>query len=196
MKENHVNWIYWKCQVILMALVCVSMVIAGCAATKQARKTETSGFLGDYSQLKEGGKGEALLVYIAPDVQWRKYKKIQMEPITVWSNDQLEDVPKEELQAIVDNADSAVREALKSDYEFTDRPGPDVLRIRAAITQAEGSGVVLDTISTIIPQIRTLSTIKTLATGTAAFVGEAGVEAEILDPLTNTRLGAAVDRRV
>ena len=53
----------------------IAMLVTGCALTQQARKTEPAGFLGDYSNLKEGGKDEALLVYIdesTPSVQLRQ----------------------------------------------------------------------------------------------------------------------------
>jgi hypothetical protein len=38
--------------------------------------------------------------------------------------------------------------------------------------------------------------VKKVATGTAAFVGKAGVEAEIQDSMSEERLAAAVDRQV
>jgi hypothetical protein len=189
MRHNCIGWAS-----ATLALAFVSFACAGCTATKQARSAEPSGFL--TGKLYEGKEGQALLVYFAPDAQWSKYTKIQMDPITVWANDQLASVPKDELQVLVDYADSSIREALKSDYGFVDRPGPEVMRLRVAITQAKGSPVVLDTLSTVVPQLRALATVKQIATGTAAFVGEAGVEAELLDSMTNRRLAAAVDRRV
>ena len=39
---------------LLVAIVC----LLGACATMQARSTETTGFLKDYSQLKEGGDGK------------------------------------------------------------------------------------------------------------------------------------------
>jgi Protein of unknown function (DUF3313) len=90
----------------------------------------------------------------------------------------------------------AIGTALARDYRLVDKPGAGVLRLRVAITEAEGSTVPLDVASTVIPQMRALSTVKRVATGTAAFVGKAGVEAEIEDSMTEQRLAAAVDRQV
>ena len=180
--------------------VVAGLALTGCAATHQARSVKPSGFLSDYSQLREGKEGEALLVYVRPGVDWKKYDAILLEPVEVWHDAArtgfLQDVPKDEAQVLADYLDASLRNALKSDYRFVDRPGPGVLRLRVAITEAEGSTVPLDAVSTVIPQMRTLSAVKRLATGTAAFVGKAGVEGELIDGLTDQRLGAAVDRRV
>ena len=56
--------------------------------------------------------------------------------------------------------------------------------------------VVLDVVSSIVPQARALSTIKGLATGKPAFVGEASIEAKISDAQTGKLLAAVADRRV
>jgi hypothetical protein len=170
------------------------MLMAGCPATYQARKVEPSGFL--TGKFEKGKEGQALLVYIDESADWKKYTKIQMDPVTIWANQATHGLDPDEAQVLVDYLDSSVRHALQSDYAFVDRPGPDVMRLRVAITEAKGSRVVLDTLSTVVPQMRALSGVKRVATGTAAFVGEAGVEAELLDSMNNRRLAAAIDRRV
>jgi len=181
------------------ATLCLVAVLAGCAATHQAPSAKPSGFLRDYSQLREGRPGEALLVYIKPDVDWRRYDKMMIEPVAIWGggakSGTLEDVPHEEEQVLVDYFDAALREELGKDYKLVDRPGPGVLRLRVAITEAEGSTVPLDVLSTFVPQMRTLSGVKRVATGTAAFVGKAGAEGEIKDSMSDERLAAAVDRQ-
>jgi len=74
-------------------------------------------------------------------------------------------------------------------------PGPRTLRIRLAITEAKGARVVADTVTSVVPQLRMLSTLGGMATDTRMFVGAAGVEMEITDSLTARRLAAAVDER-
>ena len=184
---------------LLIGTLAVALGAMGCAPTRQARSVKPSGFLGDYSQLTPGKEGEALLLYIRPGVEWAKYDKIWLEPVTIWGDVKtgfLRSVPKDEAQVTADYLDASLRNALSKDYQLVDKAGPGVLRLRVAITEAEGSTVALDLVSTIVPQMRLLSTVKQLATGTAAFVGKAGVEGEIQDSITNHRLVAAVDRRV
>ena len=71
----------------------------------------------------------------------------------------------------------------------------DTLWIQGAITEGEESDVVLDTVSSVIPQLKVLTGAKGLATGVAGFTGAATVEVKITDASTGTLLSAAVDRR-
>jgi hypothetical protein len=186
-------------------LVCVLIGTGGCASTQEAKSVEKSGFLGDYSMLKEGqrstfGQGaenQALLIYKNPAADWRKYKKVQLDPVTVWlgANSKMKEVSAEDRQRLANLLWSKIDEQLRKDYEMTSQPGPDVVRIQVAITEGESSNVVLDTVSSIIPQTRVLSGAKSMATGVSAFTGSASVEMKVTDGSTGTLLVAAVDRR-
>jgi len=182
------------------------LVVTGCAATQEAKSVEKSGFLGDYSLLKEGERStisesaedQALLVYRNPAADWPKYRKIQLDPVTVWmsgKDSQLKDVSVEDRQRLAALLWSKLDESLRKDYEMTSQAGPDVLRIQAAITEAESSNAVLDTVTSVIPQARLLSGMKSLATGVSLFTGSASAEMKITDTETGTLLVAAVDRR-
>jgi hypothetical protein len=172
-----------------------ALAAAGCT-TVQANEAKPSGFLGDYSQLEKGNGDQALLTYVDRSVQWSAYKKIHMDPVTIYANENLKDVEPEQLQTLANYLDATVREHLKNDYEFVETAGPDVMRLRVAITEAEGSSVVLDTLSTIVPIGRVITEAKLLAAGTGTFAGAAGCEAELLDSTTGTRMAGAVDRRI
>ena len=167
----------------------------GCALTRETRSVEKSGFLGDYSDLREGGTGEAQLVYIKPGVRWAAYDKIVIEPVTLWTNASIANVPPEDQQLLADYLDASLRNELAKDYKIVDRAEPGALTVRVAITDAKGARVLANTVSKVVPQLRLLTTVGGLATDTQVLVGRAGVEAEVLDSVTNERLGAAVDRR-
>ena len=70
-----------------------------------------------------------------------------------------------------------------------------MLRIQAAITEAGESNAILDTVTSIVPQTRLLSGMKSLATGVSAFPGRASVEIKVTDSAIGTILVEAVDRR-
>jgi hypothetical protein len=186
-------------------LLCILIGAGGCAATQEAKSVQKSGFLGDYSVLREGQRSsmkesladEALWVYRNPNADWRKYKKIQLDPVTVWlgPNSQMKDVPVEDRQRLANMFWSKLDEELRKDYEMTSQAGPDVLRIQLAITEAESSNPVLDTVSSVIPQTRLLSGMKSAATGVSAFTGSASMEGKATDGATGTLLSAFVDRR-
>ncbi|TMB44267.1 MAG: DUF3313 domain-containing protein [Deltaproteobacteria bacterium] len=71
-----------------LAVVVAAGIVAlsGCPTTRQTRSVEKSGFLGDYSQLREGGMGEAQLVYIKSGVPWARYSKMEIDPVTIWTS--------------------------------------------------------------------------------------------------------------
>ncbi len=187
---------------LFVGIVCVFLSTAGMAApitTHQSLDVETSGFLKDYSALKPGEEGEAHLLFINADANFRKYKKILMDPIAVYAikdSDNLEKIPQDELRNIVNYLDAAVRDRLEDDYRFVSKPGPDVMRLRIAVTDAKGANVLVNTTSSVTPVGLAVSGVKKLSTGASTGVGRATIEVEIVDAQTGERLAAAVDERV
>ncbi len=181
-----------------ISFVLMAGVMCGCRSTYQARSVKPTGFLGDYSQLRAGKADETLLTYVNPSVEFRKYDKVMFDPVRIYatSSRSMARLPKEDLQRIVNYFDAAAWVHLKKNFTLVSEPGPGVMRIRAAITEAKGANVVLDTISTVIPVGLALSEVKRIATGTHASVGSAGVEVEGLDSMSNLRMFALADARV
>ena len=64
---------------IVVLLLSVLMLALGCAA-KQSRHVEKTGFLGDYSEFKQGKSNEALYLYINPKAQCNNYTKVMIDP--------------------------------------------------------------------------------------------------------------------
>jgi hypothetical protein len=188
------------------AILALMFVVTGCASTQEAKSVEKSGFLGDYSLLKEGQRStisegaedEALWVYKNPAADWRKYRKVILDPVTVWTSgkdSQLKDVSVEDRQRLSALLWKTFDETLRKDYEMTSQAGPDVMRLQVAITEAGSSNAVLDTVTSIVPQTRLLSGMKSLATGVSAFTGSASAEIKVTDSDTGVILFEAVDRR-
>ena len=64
----------------VVGLVALTTLLAGCAASQQAREVQESGFLGqDYELLRPGEEGEALLVYRNPEASRTSYDKIKRQ---------------------------------------------------------------------------------------------------------------------
>jgi hypothetical protein len=188
------------------AILLFMLVVTGCAATQEAKSVERSGFLGDYSLLKEGerstfqqgAENQALLVYKNPAADWRKYRKVWLDPVTVWmsqKDSQLKDVSVEDRQRMAALFWSKLDEQLRKDYVMTYQAGPDVMRIQAAITEADPSNAVLDSVTSVIPQARLLSGMVSLGRGVSLFTGSASVEVKMTDTATGAILAEGVDRR-
>ena len=183
-----------KRQTILAAAAAAAL--GACAATQQARDVETTGFLGDeYALLRPGGENEALLVYRNPNVDWRAYDAIFLELSFLRSPG--DGISSEDATTLLDNFAGFIKEEAGDRYLFTTERGKaGSLMVEVAITDADESEPVLDTISSVLPLGLATSTIKTALTGEPAFVGEASIEARISDAATGELLVAAVDRRV
>ncbi len=186
--------------VAVLAAICM---FTGCSTTTAPKENAVtgqqppvfkSGFLGDYSQLKPGGKDKALLVYINPAARWATYKSIIVEPVRCYSTAEVS-IPASDQQVLASYFYNALRENLAKDFTLVDKPGPGVLKLQTAITDATASKPVLRTVSVVIPQARVLNGAQSLATGTYAFAGNTMVEGQIVDSVTGERLAAALDKR-
>lgn len=176
----------------------VALSFAACATTRQTRSVETSGFLGDYSMLRPGTGEEAQLIYINPGADFASYDKVMLDPVSIVftrGSASSQKVSDAEIKRLADRLYYAVQVRLDDDYQIVEKPGPGVLRIRAALTEVRGSNVAVDVITTAIPQIKMIATVGQLATDAHLFVGSAGIEVEILDSATGERLAAVVDER-
>ena len=182
----------------LMGAACgLAWLLAGCASTKAAPPQRYSGFLEDYSILSpsEGSDGAALR-YVKPGAKLGLFEQLLIDPVVVYYGvgTGLHDIPKQDLETLANHLYSALVRQLGADYPLVQRPGPDVLRIQVALTEAEPSDVAMNAVSSALP-VRPISDLKQLTTGTQAFVGTAGIEAKILDAASGQLLAAAVDRR-
>jgi hypothetical protein len=186
-------------------LIVVAALLVGCAATKQARTMEKSGFLGDvYPLMHKGGNGEALLIYKNPrvaEIPRGTYRKMLLEPVTIWGPAAAEQNAsrQKDLHDVADLLYALTYDNLSKDYEMVSAPGPNTLRIQAAMTRADQSYVVLRAVSTIPAPMNVLALgtlLKDLGTGKPLFVGEASIEMKISDSETGEILAASADRRV
>lgn len=188
---------------LLSVVACVTL--AGCAATKQARTVEPSGFLQDlYPQMREGKGDEALLVYRNPNVDWSAkatYKNVLLDPVMIWrgKDSKIQGLDHRDAQAIADTFYALLYQELAKDYDMVTQPGPKTFRMQAALTDAEQSSPGLDILSSVPAPFNVAfvaSTIKALSTGKPLFKGEASIEAKLIDADSGEVLAAAVDRRV
>lgn len=183
----------------LFVLIIAAASIIGCKTTHTSRSVDAAGFLSDYTSLQAGSGDDPQLIYINETANWAGYKKVLMDQISVYTprDSKLARMSADDRQALVDYADVAMRTALvKGGYTLVREPGPDVMRLRLAFTDAKASNVVLDTTSNIMPPMIAASTLKRVATGSHLAVGMARVEAEMLDSNTNRQIAAMAGERV
>ena len=181
---------------IAVLLLACALPALGCGAVRGRRGApEETGFLRDYRQLGPREGYDARLVYVSPRADWSRYSAVEIDSVTLWASHENVKLSKQDQQMLTDLVYKAMHEQLGREFRLVDRAGPDVLRLRAALTQAKGANVPLRTMSTILPQALLLGAAVGLSADTAATVGTATLEAELLDSITGERLAAAVDQR-
>ena len=182
--------------VLIGTLVVLTLTMVACAGTRGRRKApEHSGFLRDYSQLTEEKDRPAKQSYVNPKANWSDYDAIWIESISMWANEATGKLDPEEKQMLTDYFFKALHDELSEHFKIADGPGAGVLQFRAALTEAKGANVPLKAITTIVPQLKMLTTLVGVSADMVVTVGEATMEAEVLDSMTKVRLAAAVDQR-
>lgn len=196
---------------IIASAVCASLLMLGAcsetvatapivpeasAGTEAAAPTTPQGvgFLSNYSNLKPGQQGQPQWVYVNPNVQWSKYTKVMIDPVTFVASEN-SDVSPEDQQALADYFYNELKKQIGEKATIVNQAGPNVLRLRVALTDAEGATPGLRSISVIVPQARVLNLVQSAATGSYAFVGSASCEGEVTDSVTGEQLAAWIDKR-
>lgn len=188
---------YGRLILVTLTLAAVALSSTGCGIIKPLRQrrgeAEHAGFLRDYSQLQPQEGYKAKEVYINPQAAWSQYSAVYIDSVTMWVNDPNKAPSREDQQMLTDMLYKALSDKVGEKFTLAGRPGPGVIRVRAALTQAKGAKVALNAVTTVIPQLRVLATVGGVAADTAALVGSASIEGELVDSVTNERLVAAID---
>ena len=185
---------------VSLAIALGAIAMTGCSTTKEARHVTPAGFLGDYSDMRRGVGNEPYLVYGNPRADCRLYRKAMIDPVTLWARgdqsslQELEEKDRDMLRTL--GAEALRQTVTDAGMTIVDSPGPGVMRIRGAFTEAEKANVLLEDISAAAPYVSGAATVYAEGKGQALFTGDVAYELEYLDSVTGERLSAAVDKRV
>jgi hypothetical protein len=186
-----------KVRTIVAALV-LAEVVAGCGVMKPVRgrrgDAEHTGFLGDYTELQKREGYDAQEVYVNPSTPWSGYDAVYIDSVTLWVKPEMK-LSEEDQQMLTDMLYKSLREKLGEKFTVAEHSGPGVVKLRFALTEAKGANVPMNAITTVVPQLRVVSTAVGLSADAAKLVGAASVEGEAQDSITNERLAAMVDSR-
>ena len=174
----------------VFTLICCTFF--GCASPP---KETLSGFLKNYPQFQPGPTDGVDQIYIKPGSDLSKYHRVMLDEAQFYLKKSSTDqgIQASELKELSDTFHRAVFEALGNAYHLVTESGPDVLRVRLAITDIETSNPAMSGITTVLPVGLAISVAKKATTGSYTGVGGASMEVEILDSLSNERLIAAID---
>jgi hypothetical protein len=164
----------------IVPLLC-ALILAACNATPPAH----SGFLKDYSALKPDKYGNAALLWSeAPGFDWKRYTAVMLDPVVIYYHSEAGSraIQPEEVQKLAAYFREAVVSELKDSYPVTTTPGPQVLRIRTAISDVVAANPAVNVVTTAVAFL-------------PLDMGGAAIEAEFLDSVTGERLAAMIERK-
>ena len=188
--------------VALFSLAAATGVAAAADAdSDQFGDYKSVGFLSDYSQLKpEGGDSKAFIArYTGKDAD--KYDKLLIDRIKVYFKDadEAQGIDPTDLKALTDYFHAAIVKAMGDAYPVVTEPGPDVLRLRIAVTNLVPNNPAASVITLAVPFLWLADAGTGVAkgnTGSTAFVGEATIEMEVMDSASNKQLAAYIETRI
>ena len=182
----------WALAVVMGAMFSVSAVSAG--------DPPFSGFLGGpsvYQKLKAGPEGGAKLRWVKPGADFKPYNKFMVDSVIFYISDESDSkgIDPEVMKQNGDAFNKALVAAFKDKYPIVAEPGPDVLRIRIAITNIKQSRPGVSAVTSILPVGLVVSTVKRGTSGGWSGGGETGAELMALDSTTNDVLVMGVDQQ-
>lgn len=173
-----------KIKLLQAALVTGALLLAGC--TSHVTQSEKfSGFLGDYSNLKETktASGTPVLHWIDPSFKASNYSYLMFEPIKFYPEPQpTAQISKETLQGVLDYANTRLKPAMGERLQLTDHAGPRTLIFKGAITGVNTSAEGLQFYE-VIPVALVIAGTET-ATGHRTRDTEVYFEGELVDAST------------
>ncbi|VVP49488.1 hypothetical protein PS862_05313 [Pseudomonas fluorescens] len=122
---------------LMMSTLCIASIgVVGCSS-KVVEPDQYSGFLKDYSQLKEAQSpsGATVMRWVDPKLDINKYTSVYIEPTQLYPKPQpTVKIPQGTLSGITSYYDQALKREVSKSLPLAAGPGPGVLVVRAAIT--------------------------------------------------------------
>lgn len=175
----------------LIVLV-LTLTLIACASEPMKQ----SGFLKDYQKnMATGPEDGAKLRWLESGVDFGKYNKVMLDSVIFYLADDSEykGIDPAEMKELADACNLAIVNALKDKYPLVSEAGPDVLRLKVALTGIKQSYPVLSGVTSIVPVGLVISAVKKGTTGSWTGSGATSAEIMVIDSTTNKVIGVAHD---
>lgn len=162
---------------------------------------QAKGFLSDYSKIPTTPAEDGAYKYRDTNVDAQKYPKLLVDRIKIWFKEDAEykGIDPDELKMLTDYFYQAIEKAMGDAYPMVKEPGPDVLRLRIALTDVHPNQVAASVTTLVVPFVWVADAGSGVAKGEAGstvFTGEATMELEVLDSVSSDQLAAYIQTEV
>ncbi len=185
-----------KTTVKLSMVVMIGFTLMLCAGCASAPK-ETGFLNGYYKDLQPGPKDGVKQRWLKPGVDFAKYNKFMVDSVIFYYADDSEDkgIDAEQMKELTDAFNQEIVNALQDKYPIVADPGPDVARLRIALTNVKKSKPVISAVTSVVPVGLAINLVKKGTTGAWTGSGATSAEFEALDSMTNEVIAVAVDEQ-
>jgi hypothetical protein len=193
---NENKEVFMKSALKMFAVIFIGLAFM--TSTGFAGDPKYSGFLeGYYKNLKPGPEGGAKMLWVKTGTSIGKYDKFMIDSVIFYFADDSEykGIDPQVMKDLSDGFNKAIVAAFKDKYPLVSEPGPDVARIRYAITGFKQSRPAISAFTTIMPVGLAVSVVKRGIAGSWTGSGATSGELMVMDSMTNDVIGVAVDER-
>lgn len=178
-------------RIAVVALAASALIVSSCAPGGRS----PSGFLRNYKQLDAGyGTEDAVSAYVKPALDLKQYDSVIIDPVTtVFGTPGISNEVKEQIAACLADA---MRAQTGGKLKIATAPGPNVLRVRTALTDIYEGYNPGPAVTTVHANPKATLTGKLGSEAVASFMSHVAFEGEILDSVTGERLCAKCDHRL
>jgi hypothetical protein len=180
-------------RICMFVIIGLSLTLAGCASGPKQ-----TGFLnGYYKDLGPGPSGGVKYRWLKPGVDFSKYNRLMIDSVVFYYAPDSEDkgIDGEQMKELTDAFNTELVNVLKDSYPIVAEPGPDVARIKIALTDIKKSRPVIGVVSSVVPAGIGISIIKKGTTGSWSGSGATSAEFMALDSTTNDVIAVAEDEQ-
>ncbi len=182
---------------LTVVAIAIAMPFAANASDTLVKKENYSGFLKDYSQLKEekDAKGDKVMRYLSPKLTSGQYHQVMIDQVEFYPAPKADkSVDSATLYQIRDYYDQELRKKVGAQVPVVTQAGPDVVRLRVVITAVKSETAALKAYQ-YIPFALLVQGIKGAA-GARAKDAELYTEMDVLDSQSGQRIGAVVKKGI
>ena len=159
---------------------------------------EAKGFLSDYSKISKTKDADDSYEYVDTTVDFSKYNKLLVDRIKIFFKDdsQYKGIDPDELKVLTDYLYEAINKAVGDAYPMVKEAGPNVMRLRVAVTDLVPNKPSASVATLVIPFSWIVDAGSGAAKGDAGstlFTGEATIEVEGLDSVSSQQLVAHIE---
>lgn len=159
---------------------------------------QAKGFLTDYSKIEKTKDDTGAYLYVDPAVDFGKYNKLLVDRIKIFFKDdsQYKGIDPDELKLLTDYFYEAINKTVGDAYPMVKEAGPDILRMRIAITDLVPNKLAASVTTLVVPFLwvgDAGSGVVKGDAGSTVFTGEATIEMEALDSISSKQLAAHIE---